>query len=135
MPGRTGAVKRRSSKRPASRSSKKAPPSPPPARLEGPLELRTETLLAIQRHRAEIEHLEADKKATPRARQFAATALNTALRLLAKIDGTGDVTVSQILRSPAWRRCSKAMLDTLRRFPGAAEAVGKTMRELEAQGG
>lgn len=129
MPARRTVTKRRTKERVRARADAPASAS------SGDLDLRSETEAAIRLHRAEIARLEADRKASPRQRQFAAAALNTSLRLLAKLDGAGDITVSQILRSAAWKRVQTVLLEVARQFPGCCEATGKALRELEAQGG
>ncbi len=118
---------------PAPSPSSPSPQTPAPE--VGPLDLRAETIEAIRLHRNELRRLEADRTSSPRDRQHAATSLNTALRLLAKLDGAGEVTQGQILRSPAWRRCAAVILEVAAKFPGCSEAMGKAMRELEAEEG
>jgi hypothetical protein len=96
-----------------------------------PLDSRAEAQATVRRLRRELERLDADPKATARERANVAGALTSATRLLAKVDGSAELTVSQVLRSPHWRRVVTVLTDTLRAFPGANEAVGAALRRLE----
>lgn len=88
----------------------------------------------VRQLRTEVERLVADPSATPRERAGASAALTQATRLLGRLSGATEITVSQILRSAAWRGMITALIDGLRPIPGACEAAGKVLRELESRG-
>lgn len=85
----------------------------------------------IRRLRQELERLQGDKVATSKERTQISSALTQATRLLAKLTGSLEVSQSQILRSPHWRKLIETMVEAVRPFPGACAAVGEALRGLD----
>lgn len=73
--------------------------------------------------RLERERMKNDPSATATDRAKVATALATATRMLAQLAGGKDITISQILRSRHWREVMQFVVDTLRPWPDALEAL------------
>ncbi len=75
-----------------------------------------------------------DPDGTPKERATIATAMTSATRLLAKVSGSIELTPSQVLRSPTWRQLQGVVIDALRPYPQALEAISKALRHFDKQG-
>jgi hypothetical protein len=117
---------------PATRASSRSAPEGTPA---SEVDSRAELVAMVRQLRGELDRLKADPQATSRERAQVVSAMTAALRLVAKLDGAGEITQGQLLRSAAWKRCAAVIVDAARNFPGACEAIGKALRNLEAEGG
>jgi hypothetical protein len=86
-----------------------------------------ETLSELRKDR---DRVRLDPNATPRDRAAIANALASATRLLAKVDGAGSLTMSQILRSEHWVKLRDGVLGVLSAHPAALSDVSDFLRSM-----
>lgn len=91
----------------------------------------TEAQETLSRLKKRLVRLEADKKATPKEVAAVEAQILNAQKQYAKVTGATDLTVSQILRSAAWRSVKAVVLEALTAFPDALEAVAIALRRHE----
>jgi hypothetical protein len=60
-----------------------------------------------------------------------ANAISTSSKLLAALSGAFEVTDVRVIRSEAWQRIKRTLVDVLAKYPDALEAVTSTFTELE----
>jgi hypothetical protein len=101
--------------------------SPPTAGAESAETVARDT---VRRLRLELDRLDADPEATSRERASVSTALTSATRLLARLSGGLEITMSQILRSPHWQTILATLVSALRGNVEALEAVDRAFKAL-----
>lgn len=111
-------------------SSSKAVNRDPPPIDDGPLEPRAELAAMVRDLRAELGRLQNDPKATPRERAQLAASVTGAMRLLTKIDGPPQLTISAILRSEPWVKLREEIIGVLADHREALAAVSARLRQL-----
>jgi transcriptional regulator with XRE-family HTH domain len=115
----------------AAPSAPVAKAEPMTANADEPLDAATEAAETVRRLMALRDELEHDSGATPKEKAAVAAQLTSATRLLGKFTGATDVTPSQVLRSPSWRELVVIVVNAVRPFPGACDAVAKALRDYE----
>jgi hypothetical protein len=93
---------------------------PPPTAPTDALGTVRELVAELRQDRA---RLRSDPSATGRDRASVASALASATRLLAKVDGSAEITTPMILRSRQWREVMVLVAETLRPWPDALAAL------------
>ncbi len=114
--------------RPAAAEKPRSAPSKARADDADPVAVCKDT---IRRLRRELERLDGDKLSTSKERAQLSSALTQATRLLAKLTGSLEISQSQILRSPHWRKLLEGLGDALRPVPGASKAAAEYFRGLD----
>ena len=99
----------------------------------GAVDAHEEAKATVRQLRAAMDRLEADPLAAAREVAAVATSLTSATRVLGRFSGATDLTAPQILRSSEWRKVSGALIEAVRPFPGALDAIAKALRALDGQ--
>lgn len=135
LPTRVGALQPKPSKskrarepaRPAKKTSKSA--AGEPLDVSNPKAIAAAT---VDQLRETLKQLSDTDGAQPREISAVATALTAATRLLARLDGTLEITPTMLVRSPAWEELSTGISEALRPWPDAAAAVVEVLSRAEA---
>lgn len=104
-------------------------PAPPPGAILGPIEgpatarLVAEEVVAVLRARL--------RTAPPSELARVAQQLAQASRVLARFEGSLEVTERMIMTSEPWRRIRERLMKTLERFPDAARAIAAEFEETD----
>lgn len=84
----------------------------------------------IARQRARLDQLLSDPKALTKEVDLVEKALDRALKLKAKIEKPADMTTMAILRSPQWASMMATLIEALRPYPGAYDALASALEKL-----
>jgi uncharacterized membrane protein len=103
------------------------PPAPAPARDHSPGDVTAAALETMGVLREQLRRADSDVMPT------VANSLLNSIKVLAKLTGQLEITEAAILRSPAWRRVSEAMFDSLIPFPDALAAVVDALAKLDGK--
>lgn len=119
---------------PRSRASTRPAAAPPALAAAGGVDEADPVAVCrdtIRRLRLELQRLEGDKLSTAKERTQLSSALTQATRLLARLTGSLEISQSQILRSPHWRKLLEGLGAALRPVPGACAAAAEYFRGLD----
>ena len=125
-PGKIGRPRTRKPDLPTSTKSS-------PASLEGISAGRV--LSTLEEAEAAVARLKlvaaaAERDGSHRERSAAYAALNASLKALAKARGEDQISDARIFKSQNWQRIADAIAEVLAKWPDAAEAVARRLREL-----
>jgi hypothetical protein len=86
---------------------------------------RANALATLRVLRAQLEVADPDNVTS------IANAISTSSKLLAALSGAFEVTDVRVIRSEAWQRIKRTMVETLAKYPDALEAVTNAIGDLD----
>jgi hypothetical protein len=112
-------------------SSTAGKPSAPPPADDETSDPQVLALRVVRQLERELAAAKGNEAYTPKERAALATATTGALRLLARLSGSLEVTQTAITRSAAWSRIMRAFEAVFSRHPECAQACAEFARALE----